>query len=223
MMPFPGGVENVANGTLILSILLALYYAMIVARPPSLRRTVIKTGPIVLLAALAFLQGGPPLLLAALALSAMGDALLAQEGETPFLAGLASFLLAHIAYVLLFLSFGEGVVGIVSDPARITIAVALVGAVVLVLTRLWPVLGRAMRMPVALYGAAILAMGLSSLSDLGATVVAGALLFTASDALLAAGRFLVPADDARQNWLRPLVWALYYAAQLLLTLSFILA
>lgn len=80
-----------------------------------------------------------------------------------------------------------------------------------------------MRLPVLFYCVAILAMGISSLSELGATVVLGAVLFMASDAILAAGRFLVPADDPRHAWMQPLVWALYYAAQLLLTLSFIVA
>lgn len=223
MMPFPGGVENIANGTLIFSVLLAVFYGMIVHRAPSLRRTVVKTGSVALLVLLAWLQGGPPLLLAALALSAVGDACLAQKGETPFLAGLASFLCAHVAYVALFWAKGGGIAEILSEPSRIVIALALVTAVALILSRLWPALEAAMRLPVLFYCVAILAMGISSLSELGATVVLGAVLFMASDAILAAGRFLVPADDPRHAWMQPLVWALYYAAQLLLTLSFIVA
>ena len=221
MMPFPGGVENIANGTLIFSVLLAVFYGMIVHRAPSLRRTIVKTGSVVLLAALAAIEGGPTLLVAALALSAVGDACLAQDGERPFLAGLASFLLAHIAYVGLFWTTGGGIAEIVSQPSRIVIALTLLAAVGLILSRLWPAIEAAMRPPVALYCVAILAMGLSSLSDLGAAVVAGAVLFMASDAILAAGRFLLPHDDPRQNWMRPLVWLLYYTSQLVLTLSFI--
>ena len=221
MMPFPGGVENIANGTLIFSVLLAVFYGMIVHRAPSLRRTIVKTGSVVLLAALAAIEGGPALLVAALALSAVGDACLAQDGEKAFLAGLASFLLAHIAYVALFWTTGGGIAEIVSQPSRIVIALMLLAAVGLILSRLWPAIEAAMRPPVALYCVAILAMGLSSLSDLGAAVVAGAVLFMASDAILAAGRFLVPHDNPRQSWMRPLVWALYYTSQLVLTLSFI--
>ncbi|MDO9307122.1 MAG: lysoplasmalogenase [Mesorhizobium sp.] len=221
MMPFPGGVENIANGTLIFSVLLAVFYGMIVHRAPSLRRTIVKTGSVVLLAALAAIEGGPTLLVAALALSAVGDACLAQDGEGPFLAGLASFLLTHIAYVGLFWTTGGGIAEIVSQPSRIVIALTLLAAVGLILSRLWPAIEAAMRPPVALYCVAILAMGLSSLSDLGAAVVAGAVLFMASDAILAAGRFLVPHDHPRQNWMRPLVWLLYYTSQLVLTLSFI--
>lgn len=223
MMPFPGGIDEVANGTLVLSVLLAVFYGLIVTRPPSLRRTVIKTGSVLLILVLAVLQGGPPLLLAALALSAAGDAFLAQSGKSTFLAGLASFLLAHIAYVALFWIEGAGFAEIVSEPSRVIIAAALAGAVGLILSRLWPAVDADMRAPVALYCVAILAMGISSLSDLGPTVVAGAVLFMASDAILAAGKFLVPEDDPRQAWMQPLVWALYYAAQLLLALSFIVA
>lgn len=221
-MPFPGGIENISNGTLILSLLLAVLYGFAVSRPVSLRRTVVKTGSVALLALLAVIEGGPALLVAALVLSAIGDACLAHEGERPFLAGLASFLAGHIAYIALFWTTGGGIAEIVSQPSRIVIAVALVAAVGLILSRLWPAIEPNMRPPVALYCAAILAMGISSLAGLGPTVVAGALLFMASDALLAAGRFLVAPRDARQDWIRPLVWALYYAAQLLLTLSFVL-
>lgn len=223
MMPFPDGMAGTANGTLIFSVLLALYYGIIVHRAPSLRRTIVKTGSVALLVLLAWLQDGPPLLIAALALSAVGDACLAQEGETPFVAGLASFLCAHVAYVALFWTKGGGIAEILSEPSRIVIAVALVAAVALILSRLWPALEPAMRPPVALYCVAILAMGVSSLSELGATVVLGAVLFMASDAILAAGRFLVPAGDPRHAWMQPLVWALYYVAQLLLTLSFVVA
>jgi uncharacterized membrane protein YhhN len=222
-MPFPGGVENIANGTLIFSVLLAAYYGMIVHRPPSPRRTIVKTGSVALLGLLPAIEGGPALLVAALALSAIGDACLAQDGEKAFLAGLASFLLAHVAYVALFWTTGGGIGEIVAQPSRIVVALALTAAVGLILSRLWPAIEAAMRPPVALYCVAILAMGLSSLSGLGAVVVAGAVLFMASDAILAAGRFLLPQDDPRQGWIRPLVWLLYYAAQLVLTLSFILA
>ena len=63
--------------------------------------------------------------------------------------------------------------------------------------------------------------GLARTDRLGPAVVAGAVLFMASDAILAAGRFLVADDDPRQAWMRPLVWLLYYMSQLVLTLSFI--
>lgn len=222
MMPFPGGIENIANGTLIFSVLLAVLYGFAVTRPVSLRRTVVKTGSVALLALLAAVEGGPALLVAALVLSAIGDACLAQDGERAFLAGLASFLAGHIAYIALFCMTGGGIAEIVSEPSRIVIAVALVAAVALILTRLWPAIEAGMRPPVALYCAAILAMGISSLSELGPTVVVGAVLFMASDALLAAGRFLVAPGDMRQAWLRPAVWTLYFTAQLLLTLSFVL-
>src|SRR5690606_24910031 len=108
MMPFPGGIEGTENGILLLSIAAALLYLPVLGRPPSLRRTAVKAGSVALLAALAFEAGGPLLLVAALALSALGDAALAQEKDRFFLAGLVSFLLAHIAYVVLFLRASGG-------------------------------------------------------------------------------------------------------------------
>ena len=222
MMPFPGGVESLANGTLVFSVLLAVFYGLLVHRASSLRRTLVKAGSVALLGMLAAAEGGPALLVAALTLSAIGDACLAQDGEKPFLAGLASFLLAHIAYVALFWTTGGGVDEIVAQPSRIIVALALIAAVGMILSRLWPAIDAAMRLPVALYCAAILAMGVSSLSLPGWTVLAGAVLFMASDAFLAVGRFLVADHDPHQGWTRPLVWVLYYAAQLVLTLNFIL-
>ena len=78
MTPFPGGIESLANGTLILSAAAALLYLPLQGREPSLRRTLVKTGSTALLALLAWMEGGPALLVAALALSAAGDAFLAH-------------------------------------------------------------------------------------------------------------------------------------------------
>jgi uncharacterized membrane protein YhhN len=53
-------------------------------------------------------------------------------------------------------------------------------------------------------------------------VIAGAILFILSDAILAAGRFLVPAGSPRHAAIAPAVWILYFAAQLCITLGFLL-
>ncbi len=50
----------------------------------------------------------------------------------------------------------------------------------------------------------------------------GAVLFMASDGLLAAEKFLVAAISPHREWMRYAVWALYYAAQLMITLGFLL-
>lgn len=222
-MPFAGGLSETANGTLLFAVLLAVFYGFISGHPPSWRRTAAKAGGVLLLALLAALQGGPALLVAALLLSAAGDAFLAQVGERPFLAGLASFLLAHLAYVALFALSGEGAGLIAAEPWRIALGLAMLAAVGLLVRLLWPVLPGAMRGPVALYAAAILAMGFGALTVPAPLVVAGAVLFMASDGLLAAGRFLMPPASPHHGWAQPTVWALYFAAQAMITLGMLVS
>lgn len=222
MMPFPGGIDGLANGTLILSVVAAALYLPVQGRPPSLRRTLVKTAATALLAVLAFTQGGPWLLVAALALSAAGDAFLAQEGERPFLAGLASFLAAHLAYVALFLSAGGGAPLLTAEPWRLALALlAAIGAGML-LRRLLPAAGPAMRLPVAVYTAAILAMLWAAATVPAPVILAGAALFVVSDSLLAIGRFLLPADAPGQRPMGAAVWIFYYLAQAAITLGFVL-
>ena len=72
------------------------------------------------------------------------------------------------------------------------------------------------------YIAAILAMGVSALTTSSVSIVGGALLFMASDGLLAAEKFLVAAISPHRVWMRFSVWGLYYAAQLAITLGFLL-
>lgn len=222
-MPFPGGIESTQNGTMLLSLAAAILYLFIAGAGPSLRRTAVKTASVALLAVLAFVSGAPLLLVAALALSALGDAALAQDGERPFMAGLGLFLAAHIAYAVLFVSVADGLAAVVVKPALLVLAAVLVLFALFLLVRLWQPVGDALRMPVAAYSAAILAMGLSALTVPSGMVVAGALLFVASDALLAWERFLAAPQDRRRAAAGPAVWVLYYAAQLLIVLGFLLS
>lgn len=222
MMPFEGGMDSFANGTLILSVVAALFYLAVQDRAPSLRRTVVKTAATALLALLAWSEGGPALLVAALALSAAGDAFLAQDGERPFLLGLASFLAAHLAYVPLFVSAGGGTDILAWQPWRIGLAVAALLGAFLLVRRLLPAAGPRMRLPVIAYAAAILAMMVAAATVPSPIVVIGAVLFVLSDSLLAAGRFLLPAGSPRQRPVGIAVWVLYYLAQAAITLGFLL-
>lgn len=215
MMPFPGGISNVSNGTLIFSALFAIFYAFMIFRSPSRRRTIAKTGAVLLLAMLAMIEGGPWLLVAALLLSAAGDAFLAYDGEKAFMAGLGSFLMAHIAYIALFLMIGgEAIAG-----WRLAAAGLMTVFAVSFLLWLWNKVPGALRVPVAIYAAAILGMGLASLTVRNEVVTLGAVLFIASDAFLASGKFALAEDSPRRAPFAYAVWALYYAAQVLLTLS----
>ena len=93
--------------------------------PQSLARSAAKTLAVAMLAVLAALQGGPLLLVVALALSAVGDAFLSRDGEKAFLGGLASFLVAHIVYIALFLRSGGGLGLLGAESWRGAIALAL--------------------------------------------------------------------------------------------------
>jgi len=222
MMPFPGGIDANANATLVFSLVAAVIYAFTLNMPPSLARSAAKTLAVAMLAVLALMQGGPLLLVAALALSAVGDAFLSRDGEKAFLGGLASFLLAHILYVPLFLQSGGGSGLLGTESWRGAIALALAAFAIVMLAALWRRVGPALRLPIAIYVAAILAMGISALTTSNTLVIGGAILFMASDGLLAAEKFLLAAISPHRAWMRYAVWALYYAAQLGITLGFLL-
>ncbi len=207
MMPFPGGIDAMPNGTLILSAVAAILYLVLVGEPSSWRRTLAKTASTGLLGVLVLVENGPPLLAAALFLSALGDMLLA----------------AHIVYAVLFALAGGGPSILWSDPARLAAGAAMAVFCLAFVARLLPALPPGMAAPVAAYGLAILAMGLAALTLPVHAVIAGAILFMASDALLAVGRFLLSVDSPRQALVRPAVWALYYLAQAAITLGVLLA
>jgi uncharacterized membrane protein YhhN len=130
-----------------------------------------------------------------------------------FVAGLASFLVAHLAYLYAF----AGGRPAASAPGLLVV-VAVVAGVVLAL--LWPGLGR-LRVPVLFYVGVIALMAWSALARgwelrtaaalLGA---AGAALFMASDALLALDRFRAPIRGAQA-----LIMTTYVAAQWLIAMS----
>jgi len=132
-------------------------------------------------------------LAAGLALSLVGDVLI----EGSFVAGLAAFLLAHVAYTAAF----------VADTKRLhllrALPVAVYGAGMMAL--LWPGLGD-LRLPVVAYAMAICTMVWRSAARVGNTgaprpgewaALAGAILFALSDTLIALDRFHSPVPHAR--------------------------
>jgi len=221
-MPFAGGIDANANATLIFSLVAAVIYAFTLGMPQSLARSAAKTLAVAMLAVLAALQGGPLLLVVALALSAVGDAFLSRDGEKAFLGGLASFLVAHIVYIAVFLRSGGGLGLLGAESWRGAIALALAVFVVVMLAALWRRVGPGLRIPIACYVVAILAMGMAALTTNSAWVIAGAVLFMASDGLVATEKFLVAAISPHRAWMRFAIWGLYYAAQLAITLGFLL-
>ncbi|MEQ1953703.1 lysoplasmalogenase [Mesorhizobium sp. CN2-181] len=180
-----------------------------------------KTLAVALLAVLAGMQGGHWLLVLALALSAAGDLFLSRSGERAFLAGLASFLAAHIAYVALFANVGGGLGVLAAAPWRGALAAVLAVYGLVMLALLWRRIGPELRMPVAVYIVTILAMGISALTLDAPLVIIGALLFMTSDTLLATEKFLLPAISRQRDWMRYAVWGTYYVGQLAITLGLI--
>lgn len=193
----------------------ALAYAPMARRQPSTLRTAVKTVPVALFAVVAWLAGGPVLLVAALALSAVGDAALAQDGDTAFMAGLGAFLLAHVAYAALFFAEGQGIAA-ASPLVLAAIVVFAVGMGTLLVRRAGP-----LAVPVAVYVVAIAAMGISA-ATLGGLVLLGAALFMASDAILGGEKFLMADDSPTRSLAGLLVWVLYIAGQALILAGFIL-
>jgi uncharacterized membrane protein YhhN len=222
-MPFAGDLTSTANGTLALSFVAAILYAFMRDGVPSWRRTAAKTAPVLLLAILSLVEGGPWLLTAGLLASAVGDAALSREGERPFLAGLAAFLLAHLAYAGLFVAhWPAGVASFAQDAWRPAAGVALVVFSGIMLRLLRPAVPESTRLPVAVYVLAITLTGLAAFGVPSFGVAAGAALFIASDAVLATRKFLLAEGSQHETWTAHTVWALYYAAQLLITLAFLL-
>jgi uncharacterized membrane protein YhhN len=170
--------------------------------------------------ALAGFDTAPPayvLLLAGLVLGALGDVALMFRGDRWFLAGLVSFLLGHVAYVIAFADLAP-VEGWLTPWAALP-AVVAGGA----LAYLWPHLGK-MRGPVIVYVAVITAMMVGAIAIVTTDaapglldgrergiLLAGATLFFASDLSVARDRFVAHGFVNR-------VWGLpaYYAGQILL-------
>lgn len=226
MMPFPGGIDSLANGTLIISVGAACLYLVLRGTEPVWRRTLLKTASIALLAFLAMIAGGPFLLVAALLICAVGDALLAQEGEQFFLGGLVAFLLGHLVYIALFLAvaagLGTGMTTLLAEPWRAFLVLAAFVATGALALRLLPAIGEDLRLPVIAYAVAILAMLAAAATLPLPMVVAGATLFFVSDAILAAERFLLEDDSLPKVVAGPAVWVLYYLGQMAIVLGFVL-
>lgn len=141
----------------------------------------------------------------ALVLSLAGDVFLLPTVDR-FVPGLASFLLAHLAYI----------VGLTADdgPVAPTLAVLLVVPVAI------RVIGGVRRrepellVPVVVYIVVIAAMLAMALRSGDAVAASGALLFATSDSLLALDRF-----DRHRRWMPTAVMVTYHLAQGLLVLS----
>ncbi len=174
----------------------------------------IKGAGIVLLALYVFLSRANHRLfiVTALLFSASGDVLLAQGA---FVAGLSSFLIAHLIYIAVFVTIGrsEGRV----NRARFPYAAGLVVAITAYLAWLWPDLG-SLRGPVAAYMAVITGMGVAALviPFRSRLIFLGAFTFIFSDGVIALDRFKI--EFAAADYV---IWIAYFAAQVMIVFGYL--
>jgi uncharacterized membrane protein YhhN len=200
----------------------ALAYGFVYSfREGGAARTLLKVSGVVILAGIAWAAGSPWLLWAALIASAVGDAFLAGKPERWLLPGMGAFFLAHVFYVVLFWQLGEGGGGW-SLPVKIAQA-ALVLAGAGYVRWLVPWIDKPMRLPVILYGAVILMMGAAAIAlpEAWRLVTIGALMFIASDSILAHQLFCRPADAPPNKAASYAVWFLYFFGQAAILLGVI--
>ena len=149
---------------------------------------------------------------AGLVLSLCGDLFLIGQSQRFFLFGLASFLLAHIAYITAFISYGQNRRWVFVAAAPAVAAAVGVGA------WLEPHVSSTMVAPVHGYIAAITLMVITAVGARGAgaprLIVAGALMFFVSDLSVAMQR-IIETDFPTIIWGLPL----YYAGQICLALG----
>lgn len=152
------------------------------------------------------------LIIAGLICSLVGDIFLMLPRDR-FIPGLLSFLVAHVIYIVAF----------TRESGRALSFWALIPFLIygcLMLRLLWPHLGK-MRLPVLMYMLVILAMGWAAagrrlLTEQEGSLLAflGALLFIASDSLLAVDKFRGRFRNAHL-----LILSTYFTAQWLIALS----
>ncbi|GAB3096354.1 lysoplasmalogenase [Lysobacter terrae] len=156
--------------------------------------------------------------LVGLLLSALGDVFLMLEpapgGPDWFVFGLASFLFAHVAYLVGLCSRAKLLAKVWPYVLYAVIALAISSV-------LWPHLPAALKAPVGVYVLLLSVMAAQSavvwscLRDRsGAAAALGGAFFVASDATLAIDRFVAPFPGAVV-----IVLATYWSAQLLIGLS----
>jgi len=144
-------------------------------------------------------------LLAALALALLGDVYLMLPEEL-FPAGLAAFLLAHLAYIADFDATPMARLGWFAGVALVSIPLArkILGGVT----------DTPMRLAVGFYMGVIALMVASAIASGEIVAAAGALLFITSDALIALNRFVGPVAGGRLS-----IIVTYHLGQLLLVVA----
>jgi len=160
-------------------------FALVLAKPLTTALLLIVAGPVG--SRLAWL------IHAGLVFSLAGDTILLFPTKGAFLAGLAIFLLAHLAYIVAFASVAGG--ALLAPPA-LAAAALVITASALLLRRLWPGVGN-VRGPLVAYAIALSATVTTAVAAataggpqaLSPAAAVGAALFYVGDASLALDHF----------------------------------
>lgn len=201
---------GVARGVLALSIVFGASFlaAPLVAGEPALMAAW-KAPAVALLGVYGLLHRAPILALGLFA-GAAGDALL-ELGPAQMIPGIAAFALGHLLYAG---AFGVRLARDGLRPWGLLIALAMGAYAALMTAWLRPDLG-ALAVPVTGYNAIIAAMvALAAVARAPMLALVGAVLFAASDSLLALRQFKGLLEGPI-----PIVWATYYAGQLCIALG----
>jgi len=130
--------------------------------------------------------GRRPWIVAALLLSLVGDVFLMLPRDA-FVPGLASFLLAHVAYIVAFRIDGGSVVALAVSAVVVAVVAVAAGRKVIAGVR---ASDPAVTVPVVVYIAVIAAMVACALATGNVLFGVGAVLFMTSDSLIAWNRFV---------------------------------
>jgi uncharacterized membrane protein YhhN len=210
---YRGAVHALATGLLVAAGVSAVGNWIAVARGSTVGIYVCKPLTLVLMIAAALAldptsDAARAWFVVALVLSLAGDVFLMLPSDA-FVAGLGSFLLAHIAYT----------VGLNQDSAgNWWFAIPVVVVAAILGRRLLAGIRRSgepqMAAPVVAYVVAILVMVASAVASGNAVAAAGALLFMTSDAFIGEDRFV-----AHRDWQPLTIIVTYHLAQALFVLS----
>jgi uncharacterized membrane protein YhhN len=135
-------------------------------------------------------------LLVALVFGLLGDVALLSDSLPRFRAGVAAFLVGHLAYLGCFASLGLTMMPAWSWAGLVVLAVALI-ATRGVIPASHRLAGRSLSVPVAVYSLVIGAMLVCAWFTGEPLIALGATVFVASDAILSVDRFVRPIPHAR--------------------------
>jgi uncharacterized membrane protein YhhN len=194
----------------------SLAYLAVLAKRYQTGKYVLKPGTMGLIIAMAVagLDGGDRagwLILIGLCCSLIGDICLMLPKER-FLEGLGAFFLAHLCYVAAFSAVG----GDAPMPRGLLAALVCVGVGYMLVLRAGVVRegGNRLMVAVGCYIAVITWMLVMAVQTSSPLLIAGAIAFYLSDAVLAWNRFVRPFP-----WAEMVLMALYFLAQALLALA----